>query len=471
METTVETRGRCEVPGLLTEHFANLFCSRSILFVSDITGLAAPQAMRLLRNSKIAILADRRQAMMSNGQWMILSAVNILSRLFWNICVHVSGDPKVFVRDPLAPQDKLSRSTTSLAKKINPFGNFTFAETPPTDADAIIIIGGCEAEGDNMVSVNSDGWNAHVKLGSGLDFVSHNENPAGALLATSLGVAKMFDKLVAKEQPNGAYESFTLSAFDYQLNANSDNPMLVDKIDLGEMHLIGAGAIGSSLCYALSCCGDRVEGSIQAVDPERLEPSNLNRYMLATYNEAKDELLKVDSLRKIQSNRLKIIGKTMRFQEFIRGQASRIHMAVVGVDDIETRWRVQETFPHNILNGGSELGYVQISRHSDQDFLEKACLGCLNPIGSILPTEPVLPTISFVPAFIAAVILGEIIKQSNPQYWPNRLDIELTANLLKLKKTLAIRSTTKSNLCGIRCKDLEVIKNFLRTTCESKIRS
>jgi len=409
--------------------------------------------------------------MMPNGQWMILSAVNMLSRLFWNICVHVSGDPIIFVQDPLAPQDKLSRSAIGLAKKINPFGNFTFAETPPIDADAIIMIGGYEAEGDNMVSVNSDGWNAHVKLGSGLDFVSRNENPVGALLATSLGIAEMFHTLVAKEQPNRGYESFTLSAFDYQLNGDSDNPKLINRINLGEMHLIGAGAIGSSLCYALSCCVDRVEGSIQAVDPERLEPSNLNRYMLAMYNEAKDELPKVDSLRKIQSNRLKIIGKTMRFQEFVRGRDSRIQMAVVGVDDIETRWRVQETFPHNVLNGGSQLGYVQISRHSDQDFLEKACLGCLNPTGSILPAEPVLPTISFVPAFIGAVILGEIIKQSNPQYWPNRLDIELTANLLRLKKTLAIRSTAKSNLCGILCKDLEVIKKFLRTACEPKIRS
>ncbi len=193
---------------------------------------------------------------------------------------------------------------------------------------------------------------------------------------------------------------------------------------------------------------------MKAIEPERLEFSNLNRYPLATCDEAYNRLAKVSSIAKIGAGDLYVVEEPYSFRMFRAREPEEMEIAVVGVDDIPTRWDVQRAFPRLILNGASELDYVSVSRHSIDSIAEKACLGCLNPRNGVLPPSKFLPTIAFVPGFIGAILAGEIIKHATPEFRGYSLAVELSASLRTFLKTLSVRATEKSLKCGIDCRNL-----------------
>jgi molybdopterin/thiamine biosynthesis adenylyltransferase len=87
-----------------------------------------------------------------------------------------------------------------------------------------------------------------------------------------------------------------------------------------------------------------IGGDMRVVESEVADLSNVNRYLLLRGDE--DKRAKIDVLRDSSTTSLRITGVPQRFTEETREQLRPLRERVlVGVDDIPSRWRVQEEWP------------------------------------------------------------------------------------------------------------------------------
>src|ERR1017187_4004826 len=70
----------------------------------------------------------------------------------------------------------------------------------------------------------------------------------------------------------------------------------IPKNDLGRIHLIGCGAIGSSFAFLYPFCGQT--GKLLLVDPDHIEAHNTSSSLLFTFQDSAENLQKVQVCKK-----------------------------------------------------------------------------------------------------------------------------------------------------------------------------
>lgn len=245
---------------------------------------------------------------------------------------------------------------------INPAAEFVDGETTATLAVE-------EAVGDERaVAVFARGWNVFV---DGIDGVDADEPAAmpAALLAAALGVGEVFRIVFADALPRpragaqpGGFNLITLGDPE-------PGPALVAAPDLGTFTLVGAGAIGQAAAYSLRAIGAR--GTMLAVDPEQVAPSNLQRYVLT--RDADCGAIKVDLLvERLAGSGLAVVPIATEWSVVI---ADEPQPTLVALDSAEARIAVQASLPGPIYNAWTQPDDVGWSRH--ERLGEDACLACL----------------------------------------------------------------------------------------------
>lgn len=450
----------------LPHDFEKQFFSRSLLFAKYVMRIPKDRdALRIFKNAKVSITASKELLKVPNGQHMALMSANLLSRFCSNISLCIPPDIETAIDFPMATEYYLWSSLEKLCKAVNPSINIGPKPRSDEKCDASIIIGSGKVGTGAKISVNSHGWIAYINTeGGDFSWVSPNQNPIGAQLAACIGVAELFKALFSNESinipPSG---SFIFSAFDYGFKENAMlNPPLPSSIPIETVHLISAGAINSATAYALRSIPG-MSGKLIIIDPQTLEVSNLNRYLLATADDVILNRLKVDVLKQFISGPFKAVTFPGDYRQYRTcAQTLPLDLTVVGVDRDESRWDVQKDFPRVVLCGGTELSLVQTSRHDD--FLNKACVGCLWPKLSmdnrtLINEEQPAPAISFVSALAGVLLAAEIIKERVDAFRKTRLDITLYLNALK-PSFLQIRRPSKSDQCGCNCRDSRIINIY-----------
>ncbi len=158
-------------------------------------------------------------------------------------------------------------------------------------------------------------------------------------------------------------------------------------LELGDIDTISGGAI----IHALLFCLLRIPGlhiRMRVIEPQRADLSNVNRYALLR---ACDEgRLKIEQLTSVATGDVEIEGVPALFtnetREVILPFAERV---VVGVDDVQARWRVAEENPHWLAVGATGNHLAQLTTHVPGS----PCAACAHPVP--LPAQTI-PTISFV---------------------------------------------------------------------------
>lgn len=444
------------------------FYSRSILFAKHAIRGMPPDidVLTVFEEAKVSVGGSKKLLETPNGQHMALMSLNLLSRFCSNIDILIPPEIKTIIDFPMAREKYLLPNLQKLCKIINPFIKVDLKVESDKRYDASIVIGSGRVKTIRNISINSHGWVSYVNTeGNDSFWVSSNQNPIGAQLAACFGAAEIFKAFFSRISGCNSLDvtpigSFVFSSFDYGFKQGSMiNPSLPDSIPLETVYLVSVGAINSATAYTLRSIPG-IRGRLVAIEPQGIETSNLNRYLLATMNDVTLKKSKVELLKNFVSGPFQVLTFPYNYQS--GKQRCPIDLVVLGVDRDESRWTVQEDFPRLILCGGTELSFVRVSRHDD--FLNKACVGCLYPklppLGFTPSSElaPV-PTISFVSALAGVLLAAEIIKERVNAFQEGRLDTMIHLNAFRIP-FFQITRPPKSSQCGCSCQEPHIIESY-----------
>ena len=135
--------------------------------------------------------------------------------------------------------------------------------------------------------------------------------------------------------------------------------------------LVGAGAVGNSAAWALA--RTPLVGEIYLVDPETIELSNLQRYVLCARSD--EGGVKVEISAEVFEGALQPLPHRVTWASFLEANGYNWERVLVALDSVRDRRAVQASLPRWIVNAWTQDGDLGVSSHA---FLgPDACLACL----------------------------------------------------------------------------------------------
>lgn len=204
--------------------------------------------------------------------------------------------------------------------------------------------------------------------------------PFGAGASACIGAAIAFKKVFEAQLGEAATKmDISFSLIDF-VETNDEPIDLPIKIDIGEVHLVGIGAIGNGALWAIEHI-DGVRGIINLIDGEKIESSNLQRYVMAEQKDIGGEKAST-ATNWIGKPELRVNHFDGAWDEYLTmTQKWDLENVLVAVDSAMDRIAIQSSLPRRIINSYTGPGILGISHHND--FNSKACLACM-----YIPTIP-----------------------------------------------------------------------------------
>lgn len=314
---------------------------------------------RRLTDRDAVIAYDRNALETSEGRASLDLLVRLLARMY----------PKLEFR-PVG-RAKGSIGLEELAKAINPNIEISAARK---GKGAVVAVGKTRVQG-KAIYVGSEFWVGGV--GTNAPIGSNDSgNPFGAGAAACLGAANLFRVYFGDLLEKGELDKDArISLFNFATGDKSANEFGRKVIDIGLVQLVGVGAIGNAVVWALAN-GVDLGGTVDLIDPQALELSNLQRYILT---ERKDETaIKANLAASFLPGLGKVTANPLRksWSEFVIETGNHhFDFIATALDTAHDRVEVQGTLPRFIVNAWTQPGDVGVSRHA---FLgDDACLACM----------------------------------------------------------------------------------------------
>ncbi len=341
---------------------ANFFDRAALAASSVLHGFDAAEFGRALESRNVGVLFDDAAVCSFEGRETLQLLTNLLSRLYPQLSLLPHG----------AKATIFLQTLEALARAINP--DITLDKGPDTLA-ACVIVGATSAHLPcPTLYVGSDGWVVRVSQRSPVGS-SDSNNPFGAGAAACFGAANVFRALFSS-QLNCAKmdQDWSLSLLRCERDPGAIDSPTLPAIDLGETHLVGLGAVGNATIWALARMPG-ISGTLTLVDHERVELSNLQRYVLALQSDIdrpKTEL----ATNALTLTKLNLDPKPLRWGEYLSHRNNwHLPLVAVAVDSAVVRRDIQASLPQRIVNAWTQPGNLGVSRHGFID--DQGCLMCL----------------------------------------------------------------------------------------------
>ncbi len=243
-----------------------------------------------------------------------------------------------------------------------------------------IIIGNKREAVQNPLYLSSNGWSIYLSRKKPCSWKIFAKNPLSAIYIAALGVGEVFKLLVEDYVSVEIINDFIYDFITHgKTNQPVTNPLLPSYLDIN-LILVGCGAIGQAIAFAL----DQFElrGKITLIDPDIIDESNKQRYLLA-FNEnigrSKTQFLS-RYLMDNKNNLLTVLEFIQPYEISITIYESLFKMenVFISVDNKRTRVNLQAALPRRIWNIWTDTaqGILRygIGKH---DFAnENQCLAC-----------------------------------------------------------------------------------------------
>jgi hypothetical protein len=169
-------------------------------------------------------------------------------------------------------------------------------------------------------------------------------------------------------------------------------------VAIGDVPMISAGAITNGLLFALLRVPG-IRGLLEVFDDDRLEITNLNRYVLARADQLGE--LKALGLGTYSNSDLTILPHPERYTPGASAGARRI---LVGADDIEVRWAAQHDVDEWLGIGATSHLFSEVTTHATGG----PCAGCVHRAVDAVPE--MIPTISVISGWAGLLLANELLQ-------------------------------------------------------------
>ena len=329
---------------------ADFFPRDAVAISQVLQGFQTDVFTEKLEGVRVAIAFGEEAATTRDGRQLLDLTVRLAARLYPSLS---------FATSPVCSQ--FADELTALAKGINP--HIRASRAGPANACLAVGIDAPMVDAPTIYA-GCDGWIACVGT-EGPYHTSDLGNPFGAGSAACLATANLFRLLFV---PEGS----TLLDGDARFPSDASSYPDLEATTLNEpMVLVGIGAVGNSAAWALA--RTPLTGQVYLVDPQFIELSNLQRYVLC---ERRDEgRLKVETVGNQFRGTLQALSYHGTWSSFLESNGYHWERVLVALDSARDRRAVQGSLPRWIANGWTQLGDLGVSCHS---FLgQDACLACL----------------------------------------------------------------------------------------------
>ena len=329
---------------------ADFFPRDAVAISQVLQGFQTDAFVGKLESVRVAIAFGEEAATSRDGRELLDLLVRLTARLYPSLA---------FVTVPAA--DQCAAELTALACNINP----NIELSPPSAYNIGLAIGVDAPTVDApTIYAGCDDWLARVGT-EGPYGTSDAGNPYGAGFAACLAAANLFRFLFL---PKGT----TLLDVDISFPPDVDSfPSLTASTLTDPLLMAGVGAVGNSAAWAFA--RTPLTGHVYLVDPQTVELSNLQRYVLC---ERGDEGgVKVDIVGETFVGTLQAVPHRETWASFLEANGYSWERVLVALDSAHDRRAVQASLPRWTANAWTQVGDLGVSTHS---FLGKdACLSCL----------------------------------------------------------------------------------------------
>lgn len=411
---------------------APFFDKTALAAAAVLQGFDRQQFASALEAQTVGVAFDDGAAMSREGRVTLELLVNLLARLYPTLLIVAQGDKASAYRADLERLARAVNPNISIAALHAPMRAGQNGDEHPNIGEAssarrpgaLVVVGTTllaqfhGAEGATPIYVGSHGWEARISTSQPVES-GPTTLPFGAAAAACLGAANLFRFVFRSQLPSADLDAaLTLSTVTLKSRTDAEpagSPQLdnsifdISTVDLGEVVLPGAGAVGQGAMWTLMRMPN-LEGTVHVVDEEQVDTSNPQRYVLtAAADVGASKVALVEGLgsphkdparagcpsavdrdgpgvivRRLPPDhaRLEIVAHRMRWGAYLatRPQPWRLERVMVALDSARDRIAVQAALPHWIANAWTQPGDIGLSRHTG--FGKACCLACL-----YLPTD------------------------------------------------------------------------------------
>lgn len=332
------------------------FFSRASDAVRGVADIQPEELANLLENRVIEVKLASGTADSPNYSLGAEILVNLLSRLYPSLALD-------------GPAELVSRCR-EIATAVNPQVELLIPGATSKRAVSVTY-GDAERATDSDISVSAAAWCVAIDQPNPAGAV--NSTSFGALGAACLAAAEVFRTVFADHLGVRGRQAPQPGAIDL-ITSRADliTPIVdIEGVVLPDLHLVGAGAIGQACGLALSTSGAR--GTLTVVDPQIVELSNLQRYVLSSMEDVGK--LKTSIVDRVLSAK----GWTVKQVEAEWGKephaGPRQSNVLVALDTAQDRLGVAVGLHKRVYNAFTQPDDLGWSRH--EEFGQAPCLACL----------------------------------------------------------------------------------------------
>lgn len=401
------------------------FFDRTGRLLQELFPKAEHRARTELMQASVGLTCDAAALVSQQGQMLTVLALNLLARTF----------ARVVLLPPLG-----TKYLGLLYAAFQRYWGFPWTELGVgpievgTQCEFTLAVGSASKTIDGkVVTIGVDGWISEFEEGPGPIRITDLINPVGAAVAACFGNARLFARalgpVLSKRQRQRLYGRKRLrwSAFSYL--ENDQNPPIPAGLRLDEVVMVGMGGVGAAAATVLGWTPG-LFGTLILVDSDRLDGTNLNRFLPAprsAIGEFKTNVM-ARYLSYVRPD-LTVISAPMSYRAFVRRAGRPRDLVVSTVDNEETRVFIQSDQPRLVIDGATSQAVVGVSRHN---FIDGACLACLHP-------RVVMPYAQEIEmAKVLGVSLGDVIERLADDRPLSPSELQLIAQHVGLDKGLQI---------------------------------
>lgn len=342
-----------------------------------------------LTSVNVEFVADERNLASEEGQHALVSAILLIARSGSRCLLRA---PNVKLKGVHAPLTELSLIDALLDVGQDLIPGQEIEVESSVAAHIAVVLGDSPYSGaaKHIVRMSGDAWAGSIELaGRRWEAVG---SPFGALAAAGLAAAEAYKFAMRRLRhlaARGPFEEYFRESAHASIALAPPGTPVPGQV-LGSFDTVSAGAIIQSALYALSRIPG-VAGRARVIEQDTNDLSNINRYALLRRSGVRPGTQKARYLSALNLGGLEIEPIPLRYEGTNRASIGALAPSVlVGVDNIDSRWDVQEEHPEWLGIGATE-DYLAFLTHHRRGL---PCARCVHPGGQ--PPNGPIPTVAFV---------------------------------------------------------------------------